>query len=113
MEVTDRQRGEWNCNHSCEPNVWFIGQDVIAARRDIKKGEELYYDYATSESNDFMRLTCMCGEATCRREISGKDYRLPAVQERYRGHFMPYLQRKIEREAAAAANADADATASI
>jgi hypothetical protein len=46
--------------------VWFADKDVIVAMRDIAKGEELFYDYALSESNDFIQLDCLCGAAQCR-----------------------------------------------
>lgn len=76
----------------------FVDKDVMVARRDIKKGEELYYDYATSESNDYMYMDCLCGAPQCRKVITGKDYRLPQLQELYKGHFLPYLQRKMDKE---------------
>ncbi|KAL6051167.1 histone-lysine N-methyltransferase ATXR7 isoform X1 [Balamuthia mandrillaris] len=95
-EMTERQKEEWYCNHSCDPNVWFLDKDVIAARRHISAGEELYYDYATSETNDKMYLECMCESALCRKVIRGSDWAIPELQERYRGHFLPYVQRKID-----------------
>jgi SET domain-containing protein len=54
--------------NSCDPNVWFDDKDLIVASRDIKEGEELYYDYALSESNDHIQLDCLCGSALCRGE---------------------------------------------
>lgn len=101
-DMTEQQKYEWHCNHSCEPNVWFEDKDVIVAMRDIAKGEELFYDYALSESNDFIQLDCLCGSAQCRGRVTGKDYRLPELQARYGRHFMPYILAKIERERAAA-----------
>jgi hypothetical protein len=50
--------------------VWFEDKDVIVAMRDIAKGEELFYDYALSESNDFIQLDCLCGSARCRGTLS-------------------------------------------
>jgi len=97
-ELSERQKEEWYCNHSCDPNIWFVDKDILVARRDIAKDEELYYDYATSESNDYMYLECMCGTPLCRKIITGKDYRNPTIQQRYQGHFMPYIQRKIDAE---------------
>ena len=35
-------------NHSCDPNLWWIGPYELAARRDLVPGEELTNDYATS-----------------------------------------------------------------
>ena len=36
-------------NHSCEPNVGIKGQIVLLARRRISPGEELCFDYDTTE----------------------------------------------------------------
>ena len=39
-------------NHSCDPTCWFTDEDpeVMVACRDIQEGEEITYDYATSET---------------------------------------------------------------
>ncbi len=66
---------------SCEPNVWFEDKDVIVAMRDIAKGEELFYDYALSESNDFIQLDCLCGSAQCRGTCRS-DCRHPLARTR-------------------------------
>jgi len=96
--MTEVQKYEWHCNHSCDPNVWFDDKDLIVASRDIKEGEELYYDYALSESNDHIQLDCLCGSALCRGKVTGKDYQRPDLQERYGRHFMPYILKKIDQE---------------
>jgi hypothetical protein len=45
-------------------------------------------------------MACRCGSARCRGTITGKDWRRKDLQERYRGWFCWFLQRKIEaREA--------------
>jgi hypothetical protein len=35
-------------NHSCDPNLWWVGPYELAARRNLSAGEELINDYATS-----------------------------------------------------------------
>src|SRR5215213_4720535 len=35
-------------NHSCEPNCGLNAQLQLFALRDLKKGEELFWDYSTS-----------------------------------------------------------------
>ncbi len=47
-------------NHSCTPNCWFevVGKTIwIRARRDIRKGEELTYDYSI---DDERIIPCRC-----------------------------------------------------
>jgi hypothetical protein len=81
-------------NHSCEPNVGFGGNVVLVAMRDIAAGEELTTDYALFDDYDGV-MECDCGRPGCRRRIDGSDWRRPDLQERYRGYFSWYLERKI------------------
>ena len=81
-------------NHSCEPNVGFAGNVVLVAMRDINAGEELTTDYALFDDYEGF-MDCMCGRPTCRRRVDGRDWMKPALQERYRGYFSWYLQRKM------------------
>lgn len=62
---------EWNTarliNHSCDPNCETTGDDEhiwISAKRDIKKGEELGYDYGYG-IEDFEEHSCKCGAGKC------------------------------------------------
>jgi hypothetical protein len=82
-------------NHSCEPNCGLLGASVLVAMRDIAAGEELTYDYATSDSADYDEFACECGSALCREKVTGRDWMLPELQRRYRGWFSPYLARRI------------------
>jgi SET domain-containing protein len=84
-------------NHSCQPNAGLSGQIGVVAMRDIAAGEEICYDYAMSDGSNYDEFDCQCGEATCRQRITGDDWQLPELQERYCGYFSPYLQRRIER----------------
>jgi hypothetical protein len=81
-------------NHSCEPNVGVRGQIVFVALRDVEAGEELTHDWATTDDDDY-ELVCRCGAPTCRKVITGQDWRRPDLQEKYRGHFSSYLAEKI------------------
>jgi hypothetical protein len=82
-------------NHSCDPNCVVSGNVVLVARRDIFPGEELSYDYATTDGSDYDEFECSCGTRACRGKISGHDWMLPELQLRYRGAFSPYLARRI------------------
>jgi hypothetical protein len=82
-------------NHCCDPNLAIQGQIVLVAMRDIDAGEELTIDWATTDDGDH-RMTCRCGSPRCRGTITGKDWMKPELQERYRGWFCWFLQRKIE-----------------
>jgi len=82
-------------NHSCDPNCGLRGSTVVVALRDIEAGEELTYDYATSDGSDYDEFECACGAALCRTKVTGHDWMLPELQLRYRGHFSPYLEDRI------------------
>jgi len=81
-------------NHSCEPNVGFGGNVVLVAMRDVAAGEELTTDYALFDDHDDV-MDCTCGTPSCRHRISGRDWQRPELQDRYRGWFSWYLERKI------------------
>jgi SET domain-containing protein len=81
-------------NHSCEPNVGFGGNIVLVAMRDIEAEEELTTDYALFDDYEGS-MECNCGRSLCRRRINGRDWERPDLQERYRGYFSWYLERRI------------------
>jgi len=85
-------------NHSCDPNLWWIGPYALAARRDIAIGEELTNDYATSTASSDFVLDCACGSTLCRGVISGDDWRRSDLRERYGSHWVPALLALIARE---------------
>lgn len=87
-------------NHSCAPNAGLLGQVSLVALREIEPGEEICFDYATSDGCDYDEFDCCCGSAQCRKRIGGDDWRRPELQLRYRGHFSPYLQQRIDTLAA-------------
>ena len=62
----------WNTarliNHSCNPNCEVEGQGFklwISAIKDIKKGEELSYDYGFGYDSDYKQFPCKCGSKIC------------------------------------------------
>jgi SET domain-containing protein len=83
-------------NHSCDPNTWFVSDLRMVARRDIAAGEEITYDYATSQAEDTL-FDCACGSSLCRKRVTGQEYREPWFQERYAGHTLSYLAERMER----------------
>jgi SET domain-containing protein len=86
-------------NHSCRPNAGFRGQLFLMALRDIEAGEQIAYDYAMcarSGGREPFRMECRCEAPDCRGVITGDDWMIPELQERYAGYFQPYLQEKID-----------------
>jgi len=65
--------------------------------RNIKPGEEITYDYAMTDSDPDDYFKCNCGAKNCRRIITGKDWKSPSLQKKYRGYFSFYIQEKIKK----------------
>lgn len=86
-------------NHSCDSNAWMADEATLVARRDIEAGEEVTVDYAlfTTQSNWMLDTRCRCRSPQCRRIITGDDWMREDVQERYRGHFSPFINRRVEQ----------------
>ena len=68
-------------NHSCDPNCEAVQEGskiFIDAIRDIKKGQELTFDYALCSDGDLPDnwrefYACCCGAANCRGVMLSED----------------------------------------
>jgi len=87
----------FSINHSCDPNVWMEDAFTLTARRKISAGEELTTDYGLwlADPEYIAPWICRCGTACCRRRLTGRDWQIPELQERYAGHFSPLLNTWI------------------
>ena len=55
-------------NHSCNPNCEVEGKGLklwISSIKDIKKNEELTYDYGFSFDENYKDFPCKCGSKNC------------------------------------------------
>jgi hypothetical protein len=86
-------------NHSCDSNLWLLDEVTIVACRAIASREELTLDYALTTVEPDWRLDqpCQCGTPACRHIIMGTDWQLPDVQQRYQGHFAPFINERIRK----------------
>jgi SET domain-containing protein len=90
----DRELSMLYSNHSCDANLGMRGEITFVAMRDIRAGEELTHDWATTDNDDYS-VECKCGAPNCRKILTGKDWQRPELRERYAGYFSAYLVRKI------------------
>jgi hypothetical protein len=72
-------------NHSCNPNCEVLDDNRqlwIFAMRDIKKNEELTYDYGFSFDKDYKQYICKCGASNCVGYIvrEGSRWRIKKVR---------------------------------
>lgn len=88
-------------NHSCEPNSGIKGQVSLVAMRDIKKGEEITFDYGTvlyrSKGAPKYELECLCGSKNCRGKITQSDWKLPELHAKYKDFFPYYILEEIAK----------------
>jgi uncharacterized protein len=84
-------------NHSCNPNTWMEDEVTISAMRNIDANEELTIDYAMFETKEeyVMMESCMCGSSNCRKRVTGSDWKMRELQNRYVNHFSPIINRRI------------------
>ena len=55
-------------NHSCDPNCEVFGSGMkvfVYAMKNIKKGDELSYDYGFSYDSDYKQFPCKCRSKNC------------------------------------------------
>jgi hypothetical protein len=90
----ERESSMLYSNHSCDANLGIRGEITFVAMRDIRAGEELTHDWATTDDDDYS-VECKCGAPNCRKILTGKDWQLPELQKRYEGYFSAYLTRKV------------------
>jgi len=95
--VWGRNPDDWMpIDHSCDPNAWFEGLDLVA-RRSIRLGEEITVDYATMFNERMPSFECRCESPMCRGTILGSDY-LADFVDRYGEHVSDYVRaRRAER----------------
>ena len=96
----------FSINHSCDPNAWMKDAYTIIARKDIKKYEEITTDYALWECNELYVFPwlCNCNSKQCRKQITGKDWKNLTIQNYYKGHFSPLIQKLINEHLSLAIN---------
>ena len=84
-------------NHGCEPNIGVKGQIVLVARRNIKAGEELLFDYDTTETTDEGWFYCKCNSKSCRKIIDGSGWKDKKFLRKNAGYLSWYIENIISK----------------
>ena len=85
--------------HSCEPNLWWQGENTLVASRNIEPGEAITFDYATKDVDGLICLpmNCACGAQSCRHTIQPDDLlRYPQLREKYQGNLPPSVNEWLK-----------------
>ena len=101
VSPSEREPADYT-NHSCEPNAGLAGNVLVVAITDIAPGEEICFDYAMCDAADYDEFVCECGTPSCRRLVTGADWKRPELQARYAGYFSSYLAMRIAADTTAA-----------
>jgi len=89
----------YSINHSCDPNCWMSDAFTLIAKRTIKSGDEITADYALWETDEnfISYWKCNCGSELCRGQVTGNDWKNIELQQRYKGHFSPLINKWINK----------------
>jgi hypothetical protein len=91
---TDPRAAENFVNHSCDPSALIEWSDLsLVAKREILPGEQVTYDYMTSDWDGEDPFHCQCGAEQCRESIRGFRHLTLAQQEKVRHLASPYIQK--------------------
>ena len=88
-------------NHNCNPNVGVRKTNEMFALRDIKKNEEITFDYSLTVAPTVWKMKCKCGSKNCRK-ILGDISTIPKKQlEKYKKdgalqNYMKLLLKGVE-----------------
>lgn len=79
-------------NHSCNPNLGLRTSREFVARRDIEPGEELNFDYSSTDDELPWVMNCSCGEASCRKEVGA----IQLLSEQQYERLLPYVPKYFQ-----------------
>lgn len=96
QECTDSEAVKNFTNHSCNPNSYINFKDLTyRALRPIKKGEELTFNYLTTEWDLANKFDCKCGSQSCYGQIKGFKYLRLEQRRELKPLLSPFLKKKF------------------
>src|SRR3989338_3663068 len=84
-------------NNSCNPNSAIKGRVVVIAIRNIKKGEEITFDYSLKEADIFWHIKCHCGSRNCRKTIKSIQFLPYKIFNKYKLHIPEYFKKVFKK----------------
>lgn len=91
--------GLWkSMNHACEPNVRIdVTTREMIAIRDLAPGEELTFNYNTTEWDMASPFGCGCGAPTCAGTIRGFKYLSAEQRAALKPYLSPFIASRFDR----------------
>lgn len=84
-------------NHSCEPNCAIdFDRLCLVALRPISPGEEITFNYLTTEWELAAPFECRCGATQCMGTLRGFKQLAPAERRALEPHLSPFLRGRLE-----------------
>jgi hypothetical protein len=80
-------------NHSCDPNIGIKGRIMFYALKDVKAGEELTFDYSTSEEEIDWVMKCNCGSKKCRDKMTSIQF----LPRKNFDNYLPYIPNYFQK----------------
>lgn len=87
----------WYINHSCDGNVGYDKNGNFVTIKNVKKDDELSYDYGLAVSDPGFKLYCKCRSEKCRKVITGNDWKNVEYRKKNYSHMTPELKELIEK----------------
>ena len=97
-ENSNDKRSFWRfLNHSCSPNSYFnINKMTLLSLREINAGEEISYNYCTTEYDMSSPFKCLCKTNDCYYEIKGFRYLPKEKQKKLVNTLASHLKKHCE-----------------
>ena len=83
-------------NHSCNPSAGIKNRIDVVAIKNIRRGEEVTFDYSLSEADIFWHIQCNCRSSNCRKTIRSIQF-LPEKIFKKDNKYIPLYFQKIFR----------------
>lgn len=80
-------------NHSCDPNTGIKGRVMFVAMKDIERDEEVTFDYAIQDEDNFWKMKCHCSHKDCRGIIRSIQSLPCETFEKYLPYAPTYFKR--------------------
>ena len=82
-------------NHSCHPNARFMPESLtFVALQPIKEGDEITFNYLSTEWDMAVPFECKCGSKLCKGKISGFKHLSEREKQDLSDIALPYLTSK-------------------